>query len=513
MSKPFSKLSTKISPIVVALTLAFPLAATAATKPAAKPTTEQLQGEIELLKAQLAELKKMVMEKAATPAPIIVQAPPPPPANPSVDVAEFNRIRVKVEAMEDVKESSGFKDFKISGFLDPTYIFNQRAHRGSVLFLDTQDGTPNDFTTNAFGYDNSNFGGATLKFEKELEGGAKAMMTLRPHKSGSTTIVEEALLTVPLDDGIKLIAGKQISWNGYEYVNAPDMKNITHNLLFDFGGPYYVVGGGLTFKFAGMDFKTLAGNLNTHRDVPGSKSRGLHWRGDAGLNEFSGWGASGMHGKIGGQNYNYGEVDFWYTKGDLTFNAQLEGSRHKASAYNGGDASHIGVSALAAYKLTPQWEAVVRADWYNNSKNGGGGPAFVFGDCSVGTVPVTVNLDLDGSGVIGDIPGELGIAVDTDGDGIQDTVAAGGCGDNRSGFGPGMVDDGTGTNTWVLGDPNRGAKRTALTLGLNYTLSDNALLKFEYRYDRSDINSFFDFNANNYKKSNSVFGVQTVVKF
>lgn len=513
MSKPFSKLSTKISPIVLALTLAFPLAATAATKPAAKPTTEQLQGEIELLKAQLAELKKMVMEKAATPAPIIVQAPPPPPAKPSVDVAEFNRIRVKVEAMEDVKESSGFKDFKVSGFLDPTYIFNQRAHRGSVLFLDTQDGTPNDFTTNAFSYDNSNFGGATIKIEKELEGGAKAMMTLRPHKSGSTTIVEEALLTIPLDDGIKLIAGKQISWNGYEYVNAPDMKNITHNLLFDFGGPYYVVGGGLTFKFAGMDFKTLAGNLNTHRDVPGSKSRGLHWRGDVGLNEFSGWGASGMHGKVGGQNYNYGEVDFWYTKGDLTFNAQVEGSRHKASAYNGGDASHIGVSALAAYKLTPQWEAVVRGDWYNNSKNGGGGPAFVFGDCSVGTVPVTVNLDLDSSGVIGDILGELGIAVDADGDGIQDTVAAGGCGDNRSGFGPGMVDDGTGTNTWVLGDPNRGAKRTALTLGLNYTLSDNALLKFEYRYDRSDINSFFDFNANNYKKSNTVFGVQTVVKF
>ena len=512
MSKPFSKRSTKISPIVLALTLAFPLAATAATKPA-KPTTEQLQSEIELLKAQLAELKKMVMEKAATPAPIIVQAPPPPPAKPSVDVAEFNRIRVKMEAMEDVKESSGFKDFKVSGFLDPTYIFNQRAHRGSVLFLDTQDGTPNDFTTNAFSYDNSNFGGATIKIEKELDGGAKAMMTLRPHKSGSTTIVEEALLTIPLDDGIKLIAGKQISWNGYEYVNAPDMKNITHNLLFDFGGPYYVVGGGLTFKFAGMDFKTLAGNLNTHRDVPGSKSRGLHWRGDVGLNEFSGWGASGMHGKVGGQNYNYGEVDFWYTKGDLTFNAQLEGSRHKASAYNGGDASHIGVSALAAYKLTPQWEAVVRGDWYNNSKNGGGGPAFVFGDCSVGTVPVTVNLDLDSSGVIGDILGELGIAVDADGDGIQDTVAAGGCGDNRSGFGPGMVDDGTGTNTWVLGDPNRGAKRTALTLGLNYTLSDNALLKFEYRYDRSDINSFFDFNANNYKKSNTVFGVQTVVKF
>ena len=73
MTKPILKMSAKISPMVLALALAFPLAANAANKPVPKPTTEQLQAEIDLLKTQLAELKKMVMEKAATPAPVIVQ--------------------------------------------------------------------------------------------------------------------------------------------------------------------------------------------------------------------------------------------------------------------------------------------------------------------------------------------------------------------------------------------------------------------------------------------------------
>lgn len=67
------------------------------------------------------------------------------------------------------------------------------------------------------------------------------------------------------------------------------------------------------------------------------------------------------------------------TRGDLTLNAQLEGSKMNNGAFNGGDASMTGVSLLAAYKLTPEWEAHIRGDYLDNGKNGGGGAAIVFG--------------------------------------------------------------------------------------------------------------------------------------
>ena len=489
MTKPILKMSAKISPMVLALALAFPLAANAANKPVPKPTTEQLQAEIDLLKTQLAELKKMVMEKAATPAPVIVQAPPPPAPAPSVDVSEFNRIRVKVEAMEDTQESSGMKGLKISGIIDPTYIFNQRAHRGAFQFLNNQGGAEtNDLTQDGWGYDNSTMGGATIKFEKDLGGGILSMLSLRPHKSASGTgsIIEEASLTVPLGNGMSAVAGKLVSYNGYEYSDAFQNKSVTHNLLWDFGGPSFVTGAGLNFTVSGVAFKTILGNLNNYRDLPGSNNSAFHWRGDVTIGEFSGWGVSGVHGKIYGQRYNYLDVDYWYTRGDLTLNAQLEGSTHRNAAFNGGDASHTGISLLAAYKLTPEWEAHIRGDWLNNAKNGGGGPAMLTDVCA--------------SGVTDSISGNCP-------DGTPPALY----GDYRNGFGPGMVSSGFGT--WVLGDMNRGSKRTALTLGLNYQFHDNGLLKFEYRYDHSDLNSFVDQKDGSFKKSNSLFGVQTVVKF
>ena len=110
MSKPIFKMSAKLSPMVLALALAFPLTANAANKPAPKPTTEQLQAEIDLLKTQVAELKKMVMEKAATPAPVIVQAPPAPPPAPSVDVSASNRTTSSARSHHRIVAVTFFRD-------------------------------------------------------------------------------------------------------------------------------------------------------------------------------------------------------------------------------------------------------------------------------------------------------------------------------------------------------------------------------------------------------------------
>ncbi len=477
----------KLTPLALAFALAFPVSASAATN-------AQLKSEIDMLKAQVAELKKMIMEKA-TPAPVVVAAPAPPAPvmKPTVDVAEFNRIRVKVEAMEDAHEESGFKGMKVSGYIDPTYIFNQRTGRGSIQFMNDLGGSNiNNFGEDMYSYTTSNLGGATIKFEKDF-GAGTVVVALRPRKDATGGgLFETAMLNVPLENGMTLMAGKTASFNGYELGDATMNKLVTHNLLYDFGGPAFVTGAGLKFDAAGFSWQTMLGNLNGFNDLPGSKGSGLHWRGDYELSEFDGFGLNGMHGHIYGSRYNYVDLDYWYTKGDLTMNAQIEASKHKGQAFNGGDSSHLGLSGLIAYKFTPDWEAVARADYYKNNKNGGFGPAFFWG------------AD-DGAN-----NGCLGLA-DLETDPTGATLATG-CGDYRNGFGPGAVFDG-GLGVWGISDFSNGAKRTALSLGLNYTLNDNATIKLELRHDRSNLNSFYDFADGTFKRSNNTFGVQTVVKF
>ena len=46
--------------------------------------------------------------------------------------AEFNRIAVKTEALEDSRDDSGFKDLKISGYADVNYVYNFNKERGHL---------------------------------------------------------------------------------------------------------------------------------------------------------------------------------------------------------------------------------------------------------------------------------------------------------------------------------------------------------------------------------------------
>ena len=464
---------------VAAIVLAFPVAALA-------QSNQELKAEIEALKSKLQRLEKLIEQKAA---------PAPAAAGEPVDPAEFNRIRVKVEAMEDNQETQGFKGLKVSGYIDPTYIYNRAAGKGSVAFLHNNyssdpAGAVNDFTQDTFAYDNSYFGGATLKIEKEFEGGVKAMVALRPRRTVSNSYdfgnwIEEALVTVPFNGlAWRAIAGQVVSWNGYEYVQSNLKKNITSNLLLDFAGPGFVTGAGIEYLQGKWWARAMAGNLNVSHDRQGGRNQGAHWRLDYAKGEFNGWGVSGMHGKLFNQRFNYLEADAYFVRGDVTMMGQIEGARARNSGFNGGDTGHWGVSVLGAYKFIPTVEGIVRADYMDNHKNGGGTPAITFGSlCPADTATDPTGATLFES-----------------------------CGDYRSGFGPGAVFDET-AGLWTLGDPSRGAKRTALTLGLNWQYHTNGVLKTELRYDRSDLNSFFYWNDGSFRKHNLTFGVQTVVSF
>jgi len=126
------------------------------------------------------------------------------------------------------------------------------------------------------------------------------------------------------------------------------------------------------------------------------------------------------------------------------------------------DARWWGVSGLAAYKFIPRWEGVVRVDYINNSKNGGGL--------------------------------------------LQYSVE-----DGRNGIGPDAT-LGCTTTGWVDGC-DKGANRYAIAVGVNYLLTPNATLKTEYRYDGASQPVFFDAKSGTFRKGNSLLGASVVVSF
>lgn len=447
--------------------------AVAAAFPVAAQSNEELLKELRALKDRVNELEK----KLANPAPAPGQWGMTPE-----QARELNRIVTKTEAIEDNAEVSGFKGLKISGVLDPTYIVNFNQRSSGFAFL-------NNFAGGAevFAYDNSYFGMAVIDFQKELDGGSRWRLTLAPHKSvGSNynypSIVHEASVSIPISDlQTRWWVGQIPDWSGYEYYLANQTKFITHNMMFDFLAPTFYTAVGTDFTRGKWIIKTALGNMNAARNNPDADGVALRQpmfsaRVDYSKGEFNGWGSAIQYGKL----YNNGtgktsqlingEVDAYFIRGDLTLQGQINYGTQKEAAFNGGDARWWGASVLGAYKLSPRLEVAARLDYINNARNGGGTFNIAF-DCSSGTC----------------------------------------LGDGRNGFGPGMVRDDSGA--WGLGDPNRGANRTALALGVNYLLTQNTTLKAEYRYDRASVPVFIELPSGNYRRDNNLFGASVVVSF
>ena len=460
----------KLANLTVAILAAFPAVSFA-------QSNADVLTELRALRERVADLeKKLSAAEAAKPAGAQWGMTPQ-------QIADFNRIATKAEATEDNNEALGYKGLKISGVIDPTYIFNKRQRTSSFAFL-------NNFSGNeSFAYDNSYFGMAVIDFQKELEGGTRWRLTLAPHKSvGSNynfpSIVHEASVSLPLGDlQTRAWAGQIPDWSGYEYYLANQTKFITHNMMFDFLAPTFYTGIGSDITRGKWQVKTAIANMNAARYNSGGDGRALRspvftTRVDYSKGEFSGWGASAQLGRTtnnvagGFSGLVNGEVDGFFTRGDLTLQGQFNYGQQKKAAFNGGDSRWYGFSTLGAYKVTPRLELAARFDYINNKKNGGG----------------TFN-----------------IAFPCDVNGVCSP-------DGRNGFGPGMVLD-TETGAWAVADPDTGANRYALALGMNYALTGNASMKFEYRYDRATQPVFMSFPDGGYKKDNHLLGTSVVVSF
>ncbi len=457
----------KLTLLAVALAAIFPMAQSAHAQ-----TNAELKQEIELLKRQLQVLIQKVDAASAAPA-----------AQATIDPQDFNRIKIKAESTEDSFDAAGLKGFKVSGVIDPTFIYNQSQNRSGFVFLNNFDNTD---ATNSYAFDNSSFGSAVLDIQKETDGGNKWRLTLAPHKSGGSayragSIVHEASVSVPwIDEKTRVLAGQIPDWSGYEYVPANLNPLVTHNLLFDFSAATYYNGAGMEITRGAWITKFMVGNANQAAREAGDKAPALAYRVDYSHDEFSGLGLSGTHSfndvAVGNGRFDLFEVDGYYTRGQLTLQGQIGLGRHLTMAGNGGDAKWWGLSGLVGYKVTPRTQLVARYDFINNSSNGGG----MFGGVGGASSAVTDSI--------------TGLTT---------------YGDSRNGFGPAWVDDGTGT---LVQDPNTGVNRYALSLGLNYLINPTTTLKTELRYDGANGAVFLQPDGS-YKNGNLLFGTSIVVSF
>jgi len=463
--------------VTLALLAAFPLAAGAQSLDELRKEQKALKEKVDALEKKLKEAQSKPAEGGMTPQ----------------QQQDFNRIAIKTEALEDNQEAMGFRGLKISGQMDPSFIYNKAQNRAGFQFLNRVD-------DDGYNYDNSYFGMAMIDFQKEMEGGTKWRFTLAPNRGvgavfDGSSIVHEASVSIPLGDlQTRLIAGQIPDWSGYEYLQPTLNKLITHNLLFDFTLPTAYTGAGMELTRGKWIVKGVLANMNASKRSAGEKAPVVAYRVDYSRGEYQGFGFAGVHGKAanlradevnvnadgaplaladGTPDYKFPfdqgkdtrvdlfEVDGYFIRGDWTIQGQLSYGQQKKAAVtpdpapNSGElrkARWFGLSTLAAYKFTPRFEGIARFDFINNKKNGGG---------------------LLGYGS-----------------------------DDRNGIGPDPA-----------GDPEVGANRYALALGMDYLFNLNTTFKFEYRLDRASQAVFKYVKDDSYKKTNHLLGAAMVVSF
>lgn len=458
-----------LSALALALLAAFPLGATA-------QSIDDLRREQRALKEKVDALEKKLKDAEGKPA---------GGGMTEQEKQDFNRIAIKTEALEDSQEAMGFRLLKISGQMDPSFIYNKLQRRSGFQFLNkVEDG--------GYNYDNSYFGMAILDFQKELEGGTKWRLTLAPNRGVGSVFdgnspVHEASVSIPLSDlQTRFIAGQIPDWSGYEYLQPTLNKLITHNLLFDFTLPTAYTGAGMEIVRGKWIYKGVVANMNKSMRDQRERSPVFAYRVDYSRGEFQGFGFAGTHGKAANFTENIVdglgepipqrdstvhlfEFDAYFIRGDWTAQAQLSYGMQRKAAISVDpvtgdlrDARWWGISTLAAHKFTPRFEGIVRMDYLNNRKNGGG---------------------------------LLGYTAS----------------DDRNGIGPGWTDDGTGT--WTQNDTEKGTNRFALSMGVGYLFNLNTTLKAEYRMDRATEAVFLDAKNGGYKKTNHLIGLGVVVSF
>nr|WP_199068114.1 DUF3138 family protein [Chromobacterium sp. ASV5] len=474
----------------------------------------RLKAQLQALQSQMQQLQKAVDAAVETRK---TEATASEDAN--ADLKErVAGMELKVDRLNTAANEGPIAGLSVTGYLDPTYIYNRSNHSSGFQFLNHQ---------NAYTYANSTFGDVYLDIKKTFGVGPtapSAEISIMPNRgsgntlldgAGGNNIINTAVINYPLSDSLALNAGLMNSFGGYEAQLSNQMTTLTHGLLYDFSDPGSYVGAGFNWSHGAWAWKFLVGNeqLRTHTSVAATGTNGdtgqpttksnntpsvtarldytwssawdLGWSFNAGKQTLVTSSSSLAAGQApsngcqaGGTGFGYQcassdpftsyfftEADASYTLGDVLFNAEVDYGRQQKAAWNGQDAVWYGVSLLGHRKWMTdtlgKMGATLRYDYLNDSKNGGGGGG----------------IALSGSGI--DSANGFGIS--------QACLAAGG------------VDC-------------KGATRQALTADLLFFPTDQLTLKLEYRHDWANQDMFL-FNDGSYRKSSDMIGAQAVYTF
>ncbi|HWT35074.1 MAG TPA: DUF3138 family protein [Paraburkholderia sp.] len=495
-----------------------------------------LQQQLNALQKEVKDLRAQVASNpAAKPAPG-TPAAPALAAAPAVDISspdygkaparltnddvtsmkqQIANQQLKVDSLEDAAQTGPIAGLSVTGYIDPTYVYNRAQSSSSFLFANHES---------AYNYYNSTFGDLYLDIKKTFGVGPmapSAEITLMPNRGNGITLLQNshgeignnilntAVVNVPLTGSTTFVAGLIPSFGGYEVQQSNQMLTLTHNLLYDFSDPGSYVGVGANYTKGNWAWKFFLGNeqyrtygavtqtgtnalgdpITTSNKIPTFTARADYtWSSalDIGgsfnigrqtlpsaIDPTTGnvsYGVGGQAPSSGG-TFFFGEVDATYLLADVQYNAEFDYGQQQNAAFNGGQAQWYGLSLLAHRKfnmpVVGRMGATLRYDLLVNSKNGGGGGG----------------IALNSNGM--DVNNGFGIGADC----LANSKANGG-----------------------LGFECKGANRQDVALDLLFFPTQQITVKVEYRHDWANQNVFLR-NDGSYSKSNDLLATQFIYSF
>ncbi|WP_323123597.1 DUF3138 family protein [Burkholderia alba] len=497
-----------------------------------------LQAQLNALQKEVKSLKSALTaqagQTAAAPAaaqaaaPVDVSSPdygraPARLSNDEVDQMkqQIANQQLKVDSLEDAANTGPISGLSITGYIDPTYVYNRAQSTSSFLFANHESN---------YNYYNSTFGDLYLDIKKTFGVGPmapSAEITLMPNRGNGISLLQNsrgsignnilntAVVNVPITATTTFVAGLIPSFGGYEVQQSNQMLTLTHNLLYDFSDPGAYVGAGANYTKGNWAWKFFVGNeqyrttgsvtqtgtnafgdpITTSNKIPtftarldytwssaldvgGSLNIGRQTLSSAQATDANGapipgvfrYGPGGQSPSSGG-TFFFGEADLTYTLADVQYNAEVDYGQQQNAAFNGGQAQWYGLSLLAHRKFTMpvvgRMGATLRYDLLVDSKNGGGGGG----------------IGLNGQGR--DPSDGFGIGADC----LANSQASGG-----------------------LGFECKGSNRQDVALDLLFYPTQQITVKVEYRHDWAN-NKVFLRNDGSYSKSNDLLATQFIYSF
>jgi hypothetical protein len=455
---------------------------------------DSTQEQIAALKAQLAAMQSQLATLQQS---VQAQQDALSPDEAATMKQQVTNQQMKVDALQTAATEGPLAGLSVTGYLDPTYMYNRNANSSSFMFANH---------VGSYNYDNSTIGDVYLDIKKTFGVGPtapSAEITIMPNRGNGETlltnnngttgnnIINTAVINFPLSDSTALMAGLMPSFGGYEVQQSNQMETLTHNLMYDFSDPGSYVGVGASWSVGNWATKLLIGNEQNHTSgytaTNGSGTQSNRsptvtgrfdytWSSAIDLGGSFNVGRQTLPASVAGPGFGYQgtsnsafsqyaftELDYTYNLDDVIVNAEADYGQQKDAAFNGGNAAWYGASLLAHEKwnteMLGRMGATLRYDYLNDSRNGGGGGGIVLGATGQ---------------------------------------------DSYNGFG---IDP-----NCANGAQCKGANHQSLTADLLFYPTNQLILKFEMRHDWTNQNVFLRSDGN-YTDNNNIIGAQAVYSF